>query len=183
MKLNFSFWVLGDKTHIHQIQDFINEGVHAQLLSHVRLFEVLLIVASQVPFIWFSRSGLPFPTPRDLPDPGNRTHVPCHSCIGRRILYFWAMWDAINEDAAAAKLLQPCPTLCNPIDGSPPGSSVPGILQARILEWASISFSHKWGQLFSNVVWGFLDRCGMVSGWPELFQGSCSFLCVLKLCF
>ena len=51
MKLNFSFWVLGDKTHIHQIQDFINEGVHAQLLSHVRLFEVLLIVASQVPFI------------------------------------------------------------------------------------------------------------------------------------
>ena len=42
---------------------------------------------------------------------------------------------------AAAKLLQSCPTLCDPIDGSPPGSSVPGILQARILEWAAISFS------------------------------------------
>ena len=44
--------------------------------------------------------------------------------------------------AAAAKLLQPCPTLCDPIDGSPPGSSVPGILQARILEWVAISFSN-----------------------------------------
>ena len=39
-----------------------------------------------------------------------------------------------------AKSLQSCPTLCNPMDGSPPGSSVPGILQARILEWAAISF-------------------------------------------
>ena len=43
--------------------------------------------------------------------------------------------------AAAAKALQLCPTLCDPIDGSPPGSSVPGILQARILEWVAISFS------------------------------------------
>ena len=44
--------------------------------------------------------------------------------------------------AAAAKLLQLCPTLCDPIDGSPPGSTVLGILQARILEWAAISFSN-----------------------------------------
>ena len=44
--------------------------------------------------------------------------------------------------AAAAKLLQSCPTLCNPIDSSPPGSPVPGILQARILEWVAISFSN-----------------------------------------
>ena len=44
-------------------------------------------------------------------------------------------------DAAAAKSFQSCPTLCNPIDGSPPGSSVHRILQARILEWVSISFS------------------------------------------
>ena len=43
---------------------------------------------------------------------------------------------------AAAKSLQSCPTLCNPIDGSPLGSSVPGILQARILEWVAISFSN-----------------------------------------
>ena len=42
---------------------------------------------------------------------------------------------------AAAKSLQSCPTLCNPIDGSPPGSPIPGILQARTLEWVAISFS------------------------------------------
>ena len=44
--------------------------------------------------------------------------------------------------AAAAKSHQSCPTLCNPIDGSPPGSPVPGILQARTLEWVAISFSN-----------------------------------------
>ena len=44
--------------------------------------------------------------------------------------------------AVAAKSLQSCPTLCDPIDGSPPGSSVPGILQARTLEWVAISFSN-----------------------------------------
>ena len=49
----------------------------------------------------------------------------------------------LQQFAAAAKLLQSCLTLCNPIDGSPLGSSIPGILQARILEWAAISFSTK----------------------------------------
>ena len=46
--------------------------------------------------------------------------------------------------AAAAESLQSCPTLCDPIDGSPPGSPVPGILRARILEWVAISFSNMW---------------------------------------
>ena len=46
--------------------------------------------------------------------------------------------------AAAAKSLPSCPTLCNPIDGSPPGSPIPGILQARTLEWVAISFSNAW---------------------------------------
>jgi len=48
--------------------------------------------------------------------------------------------------AAAAKLFQSCPTLCDPIDGSPPGTPVPGILQARTLEWVAIAFSNagKW---------------------------------------
>ena len=46
--------------------------------------------------------------------------------------------------AAAAKLLQSCPILCDPIDGSPPGSAVPGILQARTLEWVAISFFNAW---------------------------------------
>jgi len=46
--------------------------------------------------------------------------------------------------AAAAKSLQSCPTLCDPIDSSPPGSPIPGILQARTLEWVAISFSDAW---------------------------------------
>ena len=50
----------------------------------------------------------------------------------------------IKTAAAAAKSLQSCPTLCDPIDGSPPGSPVPGILQARTLEWVAISFSNSW---------------------------------------
>ena len=63
--------------------------------------------------------------------------------------------------AAAAKLLQSCPTLCDPIDGSPPGSSAPGILQARILEWVAISFSN----MLSRLVIAFLPRskCLLIS--------------------
>ena len=49
-----------------------------------------------------------------------------------------------TQHAAAAKSLQLCPTLCNPLDGSLPGSPVPGILQARTLEWVAISFSSAW---------------------------------------
>ena len=48
----------------------------------------------------------------------------------------------LDAAAAAAKSLQSCPTLCDPIDGSPPGSPVPGILQARTLEWVAMSFSN-----------------------------------------
>ena len=51
-----------------------------------------------------------------------------------------SLWVLIPS-AAAAKSLQSCPTLCDPIDGSPPGSPVPGILQVRTLEWVAISFS------------------------------------------
>ena len=58
----------------------------------------------------------------------------CHPC-SRAMLVF---------AAAAAKSLQLCPTLCDPIDSSPPGSSVPGILQTRTLEWVAISFSNAW---------------------------------------
>ena len=50
--------------------------------------------------------------------------------------------EKIYMYAAAAKLLQSCPTLCDPMDSSPPGSSVHGILQERILEWVAISFSN-----------------------------------------
>ena len=71
----------------------------------------------------------------------------------------WATREAFRPPAAAAaaaKLLQSCPPLCDPIDSSPLGSSVPGILQARTLEWVAISFSNAWklkvkGKLLSRV--------------------------------
>ena len=53
-------------------------------------------------------------------------------------------WFQHYKLAAAAMSLQSCPTLCGPIDGSPPGSPIPGILQARTLEWVAISFSSAW---------------------------------------
>ena len=69
----------------------------------------------------------------------------------REELLNWKIWRQYGivkrlhvGTAAAAKSLQSCPTLCDPRDGSPLGSSVPGILQARILEWVAISFSNEW---------------------------------------
>ena len=59
-------------------------------------------------------------------------------------IYMWVFKNKHYAAAAAAKSLQSCLTLCDPIDGSPPGSLVPGILQARILEWVAISFSNAW---------------------------------------
>ena len=57
------------------------------------------------------------------------------------VMYGCGSWT-IKKAAAAAKSIQSCPTLCDPIDGSPQGSPVPGILQARTLEWVAISFSN-----------------------------------------
>ena len=54
------------------------------------------------------------------------------------------MYAAAAAATAATESLQLCPTLCDPIGGSPPGSTVPGILQARVLEWVAISFSNAW---------------------------------------
>ena len=76
-------------------------------------------------------------------------HVRCSFCKMCHVPY-------IPAAAAAAMSLQFCPTLCDPIDSSPPGSSVPEILQARTLEWVAISFSnaYKWKvkvKLFSHV--------------------------------
>ena len=56
----------------------------------------------------------------------------------------WLVLDHLSKAAAAAKSLQSCLTLCNPIDGSLLGSAIPGILQARTLEWVAISFSNAW---------------------------------------
>ena len=57
---------------------------------------------------------------------------------------FLSYFILVTAAAAAAKSLQSCPTLCDPINSSPPGSPIPGILQARILEWVAISFSNAW---------------------------------------
>ena len=80
---------------------------------------------------------------RGSSQPRDQTHI---SCIGRQVLYHWATREAPLWTAAAAKSLQSCPTLCDPKDGSPSGSPVPGILQAKTLEWVAISFSNaqKW---------------------------------------
>ena len=58
------------------------------------------------------------------------------------VMYGCESWTVKKAAAAAAKSLQSCLTLCDPIGGSPPGSPVPGILQARTLEWVAISFSN-----------------------------------------
>ena len=72
--------------------------------------------------------SLPCPLP---PRPLFKTNSMVASCLVQ-----------VEEAAAAAKSLQSCPTLCDPIDSSPLGSSIPGILQARTLEWVAISFSN-----------------------------------------
>ena len=64
------------------------------------------------------------------------------TCCNNQYSYWYSFIKEIF--GAAAKSLQSCPTLCDPTDGSPLGSSVPGILQARILEWFAIFFSNAW---------------------------------------
>ena len=72
--------------------------------------------------------------------------------------------------AAAAKSPQSCLTLCDPIDGNPPGSPVPGILQARILEWVAISFSNAWTW---KVKVKLLSRVRLLAAlWTEGYQAS-----------
>ena len=66
----------------------------------------------------------------------NLTEIALSSC------WDGAIDTAAAAAAAAAKSLQSCPILCDPVDGSPPGSPIPGILQARTLEWVAISFSN-----------------------------------------
>ena len=75
-----------------------------------------------------------------LPDPGIEPRSLVSPALTSRFLTL--SHQVRDTSAAAAKSLQSCPTLCDPINGSPPGSSVPGILQERILEWVAISFSN-----------------------------------------
>ena len=84
-------------------------------------------------------SGLPFPSPGYLPNPGIEPVSP--ALAGR---FFTTEPRGNLWLAAAAKSLQSCLTLCGPKDHSPSGSTFPGILQARTLEWVAISFSNVW---------------------------------------
>ena len=104
--------------------------------SCVRLFAILWTIACQVPLsMGFSRqeywSRLPFPPPGDLPNPRIKPASPGSPASAGRFF-----------TTGAAKSLQSCSTLCDPIDGSPSGFPIPGILQARTLEWVAISFSN-----------------------------------------
>ena len=70
--------------------------------------------------------------------------LPTKVCLVKAVVFPVIMYGCESwaiQKAAAAKSLQPCPTLCDPIDGSPPGSPIPGILQARTLEWVAICYS------------------------------------------
>ena len=109
-----------------------------QLLSHVQL-------------LWphglqYARFPRPSSTPRACSNSCPSSWW-CHLTISLSIVnYINHVVHCIPAAAAAAaaKSLQSCPTLCSPIDGSPPGSPVPGILQARTLDWVAISFSNAW---------------------------------------
>ena len=85
------------------------------------------------------------------------------------MIYSLGVSNFLEEiSAAAANSVQSCPTLCDPIDSSPPGSPVPGILQARTLEWVAISFSNVWKW---KVKVKSLSRVRLfVTPWPAAYQ-------------
>ena len=132
--------------------------------SCVRLFVTPWTIVHPAPLsMGFSRqeywTGLLCPPPVDLPDSGIKSATLMSPALAGGFFTTSATWAALSRDvcrhacsvasvelplllATAAKSLQSCPTLCDPKDGSPPGSPVPGILQARTLVWVAISFSN-----------------------------------------
>ena len=78
--------------------------------------------------------------PRAVADITNQSNTLFYLSLDTALTFFSKEYSRVA--AAAAKSLQSCPTLCDPVDSSPPGSPVPGILQARTLEWVAISFSN-----------------------------------------
>ena len=136
-------------------------GTMCHVLSHVWLFVTPWTVACQAPLsLEFSRqeyfSGLPLPPPGDLSDPV--------------IKPMSSVSPALQVDSSPAEpsgkphiITQSCLTLCDPMDCSPPGSYVPGILQARILEWVDIPFSRGSSQRRDQTqVSCIAGRCFMV---------------------
>ena len=83
---------------------------------------------------------------------------------------FSDQYEIIHNAAAAAKSLQSRPTLCDPIDGSPPGSPVPGILQAITLEWVAISFSNNTQYIWVNYQMKFIKNDWLKTKVPRFFM-------------
>ena len=118
--------------------------MYVQSESPMQLFATPWTVAQQALLsLEFSRqeywSGLPFPTPGDLADPGIEPRFPTLQV------------DSLPSEPSGkpmlkVKVAQSCPSLCDPMDYSLPGSSVHGILQAKILEWGAVPFSRKSSQ-------------------------------------
>ena len=119
--------------------------VHAPLLSCVGLCDP--VNYSHAPLsLEFSRqehwSGWSFLNPGDFTNPGIKSTSPAFLTSSGGLFTHLGRYGINTAAAAAAKLLQSCLTLCDPIDGSPPGTPVPGIRQARTLEWVASSFSN-----------------------------------------
>ena len=151
----------------------------------------LWTIAHQVPLSmeFFSQqywSRLPFPPPGDVPNPGIEPTSLASPALAGGFNYYNLMlratiWDRCyhyfnftNKEiepqikysaAAAAKSLQSCLTLYDPIDSSPPGSPIPGILQARTLEWVAISFSKRSSQPRN---WTHISTISCVGTWIQL---------------
>ena len=122
--------------HQHRLNDTptgVGLTIKGQKVSVIQSLEILS------PFSKTAGIILPLISLWNYPDHKNQTpHI-------SESLAFWdSLYSVLVCAAAAAKSLQSCPTLCDPIDRSPPGSLVPGLLQARTLEWVAISFSNVW---------------------------------------
>ena len=111
------------------------------LLLPAEVHRVQLLWLSAVPTPW----GRPCSPASGSPGPSvSEIHFSTLYPLSSHLFSFTFDVTVISFYSAAAKLLQLCPTLCDPIDSSPPGSLVPGVLQARALEWVAISFSSAW---------------------------------------
>ena len=110
------------------------------------------------------------PSSRGSSWPRDSTHVSYASCTGKRGLnHEHHLGSPTNVNAAtAATSLQLCLTLCDPIDGSPPGSRIPGILQPRTLQWVAISFSDAWKWKVKVKSLGHVQL--FVTPWPSAYK-------------
>ena len=128
------------------------------MVSHVPLFVTTWTIARLLLSMKYSRqeywSGLLFSTPGNLPKSGMEPVTPVsHGLLGGFYTIVPPGKPSNFLAAAAAKSLQSCTTLCNPLDSVPPGSPVPGILQAGTLEWVAMSFSNAWKVKVKSPSW------------------------------